>query len=177
MDYIHHYASPLGGITMASDGISLTGLWFDGQRHFPAGPGEGRGETLPVFEQACHWLDIYFSGRAPGFTPPLSLQSTPFRQAVWSILLSIPYGRTATYGEIADRIAGQKGAGRISARAVGRAVGLNPVSIIVPCHRVVGAGGNLTGYAGGLDKKARLLEMEGMDMSAFHFHRRSHLQA
>ncbi len=157
MDCVHHYDSPLGGITMAGRGGALTGLWFDGQKHFAAGLSREYRETdLPVFEEAGRWLDIYFSGEAPGFTPELLLPGTAFRRAVWEQLLTIPWGRTVTYGEIAARL----GLPRGSARAVGGAVGRNPISLIVPCHRVVGADGSLTGYAGGTDRKARLLEIE-----------------
>ncbi|SFE26494.1 methylated-DNA--[protein]-cysteine S-methyltransferase [Succiniclasticum ruminis] len=167
MEYIHHYDSPLGGITMASDGCALTGLWFDGQKYFGNGLGKDvRKENLPVFDQTVQWLDIYFSGRAPGFTPPLNMKTTPFRKEVWEILLTIPFGRTMTYGEIADRIARQNGLSRMSAQAVGGAVGHNVISLIIPCHRIVGTNGSLTGYAGGIDKKAKLLALEQVDMSS-----------
>lgn len=161
MEYTHHYDSPLGGITLASDGEALTGLWFDGQKYFgEALEKEHEQKDLPVFELADKWLDIYFSGKAPDFTPPLSMKATPFRKAVWEILLTIPYGKTMTYGEIADRIAKQKGLPHMSAQAVGGAVGHNAISLIIPCHRVVGTNGSLTGYAGGIDKKRKLLIME-----------------
>lgn len=161
MDCIWHYESPLGGITLGSDGKALTGLWFDVQDRFAVPlPSQAELKTLLVFEEACRWLDTYFSGRDPGFTPELALRGTPFRRAVWEILLTIPFGRTMSYGEIAVLIARQKGFARMSAQAVGGAVGHNPVSIIVPCHRVIGTDGSLTGYAGGLDKKARLLSLE-----------------
>ncbi len=163
MDYIHHYDSPLGGITIASNGNALTGLWFDGQKHF--------GETLdprhtvkplPIFEQVDQWLDIYFNNKIPNFTPPLLMRTTPFRQEVWKILLTIPYGQTMTYGEIANRIAKEHNIQRMSAQAIGNAVGHNSISLIIPCHRVVGSNGNLTGYAGGIDKKRKLLALEGI---------------
>ncbi len=161
MDYTHRYDSPLGGMTMGSDGNALTGLWFDGQRHEAETlPADHTEKDLPVFEETARWLDAYFSGRIPDFTPPLCLRGTAFRRTVWEILLEIPYGRTVTYGDIAGRIARRQGKSRISARAVGGAVAHNPISLIVPCHRVVGSGGSLTGYAGGTDKKERLLEME-----------------
>ncbi len=115
---------------------------------------------MPVFEETKHWLDIYFSGKEPDFTPQIKLQDSKFRLAVWNILKTIPYGQTATYGEIADIIAKQTGVSKISAQAVGGAVGHNPVSIIIPCHRVIGKNGNLTGYAGGLDLKKFLLDNE-----------------
>lgn len=166
MSYIHHYASPLGGITLASEGDSLTGLWFDGQKYFGASlSGEHREKYLPVFRQTEKWLDIYFSGKATGFTPPITMNGTDFRKDVWDILLTIPFGQTMTYGEIAERIAAQKGLSSMSAQAVGGAVGHNPVSLIVPCHRVIGSDGSLTGYAGGIDKKLWLLNMEGVNTS------------
>ena len=161
MIYIYKYHSPLGSITLASDGESLTGLWFDGQKHFPHKLIlESIESEQPIFTQTCNWLDIYFSGNIPDFTPQISLQTTPFRKAVYDILLTIPYGQTMTYGEIANIIAKQKGIERMSAQAVGGAVGHNPISIIIPCHRVVGANGSLTGYAGGIDKKIELLKLE-----------------
>ena len=163
MDYISHYNSPLGGITLASDGEALTGLWFDGQKFFgDTLQPQSREADLPVFQETRRWLDIYFSGRGPGFSPKLCLRGTPFRKAVWEILLTIPFGKTMTYGEIAARIAARMGLGSMSAQAVGGAVGNNPISLIIPCHRVLGAGGSLTGYAGGLDKKIRLLQMENI---------------
>lgn len=166
MDFIYHYISPLGGITLASDGENLTGLWFDGQKYYAANLSSKHEEkALPVFEQAVNWLDIYFGGKVPDFTPPLNMKTTEFRKAVWEILLSIPYGQTMTYGEIAKKIALQKGLKNMSAQAVGGAVGHNPISLIIPCHRVVGTNGSLTGYAGGIGKKVKLLEMEGADLS------------
>lgn len=161
MNFTYRYTSPLGGITLAGNGGSLTGLWFDGQNYFPHKLiSESAEVELPIFTQTCNWLDIYFSGRIPDFIPPISLNTTPFRKAVYDILLTIPYGHTMTYGEIANIIAKQNGVERMSAQAVGGAVGHNPVSIIIPCHRVVGADGSLTGYAGGLDKKIELLKLE-----------------
>lgn len=168
MTYIYKYSSPLGSITLSSDGGAVTGLWFDGQKYFAAGLPERREEKeLPVFEQAKRWLDVYFQGKEPDFTPPLRMETTPFRKAVWEIMLSIPYGQTMTYGEIAHAVAKQKGLARMSAQAVGGAVGHNAISLIVPCHRVVGTNGSLTGYAGGIDKKVKLLTLEGADMSKF----------
>lgn len=159
MDYTWHYDSPLGGITLASDGDALVGLWFDGQKHFAGGlDPEHEERRLPVFDDACRWLDAYFSGRAPDFTPKLKLRTTAFRRKVWEILLTIPYGKTMTYGEIAAKLGGSPRL--VSARAVGGAVGHNPISLIIPCHRVLGSGGTLTGYAAGLDRKERLLRME-----------------
>lgn len=168
MDYIHHYDSPLGSITMASDGNALVGLWFDGQKYYADSLNNDYEEkALSLFEQTDQWLDIYFSGSAPGFTPPLTMRTTPFRKAVWNIMLTIPFGQTMTYGEIADRIAKQKGLSQMSAQAVGGAVGHNSISLIIPCHRVVGTDGSLTGYAGGIEKKMKLLSLEQADMSSF----------
>ena len=165
MEYIHHYESPLGAITLASDGEALIGLWFDGQKYFAdCLDAEYEEKMLPIFEQADKWLDIYFSGKEPDFTPPLTMKTTEFRKAVWDIMHSIPYGKTMTYGEIADRIAKQRGLQKMSAQAVGGAVGHNSISLIIPCHRVVGTNGSLTGYAGGVGKKVKLLELEGVDM-------------
>ena len=161
MDFTHRFNSPLGGITMASDGEALTGLWFDGQKYFAASlEKEHEERMLPVFELADKWLDLYFSGSEPGFLPPLLMRATEFRKTVWEILLSIPYGKTMTYGEIADRIAAGRGLSRMSAQAVGGAIAHNAISLMIPCHRVVGMDGSLTGYAGGLEKKIWLLEME-----------------
>ena len=161
MDYYWQYDSPLGGLTMASDGQSLVGLSFDRQGpDIVASDGQREMRRLPVFDETCRWLDVYFDGREPDFTPPLALHATPFRQAVWEILLTIPFGKTMTYGEIASRIARQQGLQRMSAQAVGGAVGHNPFAIIVPCHRVLGADGSLTGYASGLEKKQWLLRHE-----------------
>ena len=161
MQYIRHYESPLGGITLAGREDALTGLWFDGQRFFacPDGPvwPEGRDGALDL---AVRWLDSYFAGRRPDFTPPLAFDTTPFRQTVYQVLLGIPYGATMTYGEVAAALGPRPGAATASARAVGGAVARNPISLIVPCHRVVGANGALTGYAGGLERKAWLLGFE-----------------
>lgn len=168
MQYIYSYQSPLGGITMASNGNALTGLWFDGQKYFAEGLAEtAAAKTLPVFDETVRWLDIYFGGHRPDFTPLLNLEGTAFRKEVWQLLLQIPYGKTTTYGELAAQLAAHNGLKRMSAQAVGGAVGHNPISIIVPCHRVVGTGGSLTGYAGGLDKKLALLKLEGIDTSCF----------
>ena len=163
MDYNWHYASPLGGITLASDGEALTGLWFDGQIYFAdTMSDDSKKEELPIFVQTCHWLDSYFSGKEPNFTPRLKMNTTPFRKAVWEILLTIPFGKTMTYGDIAKLIAQKRGIAQMSAQAIGGAVGHNSIALIIPCHRVVGSKGNLTGYAGGLDKKVKLLRLEGV---------------
>ena len=169
MDHVYNYISPLGGITLASNGEALTSLWFDGQKYFPHNlAAESTEAELPVFTQTVNWLDAYFSGKEPDFMPPISLHTTPFRKAVYDILLTIPYGHTMTFGEIANNIATRKGIERMSAQAVGGAVGHNPIAIIIPCHRVVGADGSLTGYAGGLDRKIKLLESEGIIISDQH---------
>ena len=161
MHYLRRYDSPLGGITLASDGEALTGLWFEGQRHFAASLDPAHEEkALPVFEQTERWLALYFSGREPGFTPPLRPRGTGFRRAVWELLVQIPYGRTASYSQLAAALETCTGK-RVSARAVGGAVGRNPISLVIPCHRVLGADGALTGYAGGLERKRLLLELEG----------------
>ncbi len=180
MDYTSRYKSPLGGMTMACDETGITGLWFDGQKYFGSGflkeadpenreeksAETGKEQKKPlVLIQAEKWLDLYFAGCRPDFTPPLHLSGSDFRLAVWKLLLEIPYGQTTTYKEIACRIAEQNGGKYMSAQAVGGAVGHNPVSIIVPCHRVLGTDGSLTGYAGGIEKKRRLLELEGITFS------------
>ncbi|MBR1423078.1 MAG: methylated-DNA--[Ruminococcus sp.] len=161
MTYKYSYSSPLGGITIASDGNALIGLWFDGQKYFgDTLKSEAIECDLPIFRLAVKWLDVYFSGTEPDYVPPIRLSTTPFREAVSNIMRSIPYGYTMTYGEIADIIAKQRGIKRMSAQAVGGAVSHNPISIIIPCHRVIGSDGGITGYAGGIDKKIRLLELE-----------------
>ncbi len=168
MHFVGHYDSPLGGILLASDGKSLTGLWFDGQKYFADTLDREREEReLPVFEKARYWLDLYFQGVCPEFTPPLKLEGSPFRLAVWEILQKIPYGQVMTYGEIARLLALKTGKPSMSAQAVGGAVGHNPISVIIPCHRVVGSNGSLTGYAGGIEKKVQLLTLEKVDMKSF----------
>ncbi len=167
MQYISHYNSPLGDILLAADDAGLTGLWFEGQRYFALHLGREHEEReLPVFSLAARWLDVYFSGNNPDFAVPLHLTGSDFHREVCEIMLSIPYGKTMTYGEIAGIIASRRGIGRMAPRAVGGAVGHNEISIIVPCHRVIGANGNLTGYGGGIERKIRLLELEGVDVSA-----------
>lgn len=164
MTFIRHYDSPLGGILLAADETGLTGLWFEGQRYFAAGlPAERMERNTPVLSEAERWLDAYFSGIKPDFTPPLHSAGTAFRQSVWTLLLQIPYGQTVTYGRLAARLAAERGIPRISAQAVGGAVGHNRISLIIPCHRVVDTRGGLTGYAGGLDRKAWLLDWERGD--------------
>ncbi len=168
MTYTQHYDSPLGGILLAADDVGLTGLWFDGQKYFARGLSNERIEQeTSVLAEAKRWLDIYFTGKEPDFTPPLHPIGSAFRRSVWEILLQIPYGQTTTYGEIARQLAKKQGLDRMSAQAVGGAVGHNEISIIIPCHRVVGADGSLTGYAGGIGKKEKLLELERADMRRF----------
>lgn len=151
---------------LGSDGESLTGLWFYEQRYFADTlEAEHEKKELLVFKETKKWLDIYFGGKAPDFVPPLHMICSDFRKAVWEIMLMIPYGHTMTYGEISEMIAKQRGMKQMSAQAVGGAVGHNSISLIIPCHRVVGTNGSLTGYAGGIDKKIWLLEHEGVDMT------------
>ncbi len=161
MIYIQQYQSPLGPIIIAADGKAITGLWFEGQKYFGATlPDETEEKELPVFARTREWLDEYFQGKEPGFIPPLHPKGSPFQREVWDMLLSIPYGQTITYGEIAGIIAHKKVLSSMSAQAVGGAVGHNPISLLIPCHRVVGRKGKLTGYAGGIDKKEKLLALE-----------------
>jgi len=161
MVHIYNYQSPLGDITLAGNERALTGLWFEGQKYFGSTLPEGSepGE-LPVFLQTKRWLDLYFAGEIPDFMPPLEPQGSPFRKKVWEIMLGIAYGQTMTYGDIARRMADWLGVPTMSAQAVGGAVAHNPISILIPCHRVVGTGGSLTGYAGGIEKKIALLKLE-----------------
>ncbi len=163
-----NYSSPLGEILLAADEIGLTGLWFHGQKYFAADLAEeNTEETTPILARAKEWLDIYFSGNEPNFTPPLHPIGSDFRREVWDILLKIPYGKTVTYGDIAQELAKKKGIAKMSAQAVGGAVGHNEILMIIPCHRVVGSNGSLTGYAGGIDRKVSLLTLEKADMSGF----------
>ena len=159
--YTSVYSSELGDILLAADEIGLTGLWFFGQSYFADTlPTEQIAQETPILTQAREWLDEYFSGKEPDFTPTRHPIGSPFRQAVWKLLLQIPYGQTTTYGEIARQLEKLQNRPHMSAQAVGGAVGHNGISIIIPCHRVVGTKGSLTGYAGGLDKKMALLELE-----------------
>ena len=165
---ICQYESPLGDILLAADEIGLTGLWFDGEKYFAGNlPAAHTERETPLLKDVRRWLDIYFTGREPDFLPPLHPTGSAFRQSVWELLLQIPYGQTTTYGEIARQLAAKQGLARMSAQAVGGAVGHNEISIIIPCHRVVGTNGSLTGYAGGIDKKAKLLALEHTDMRRF----------
>ena len=161
MEYTITYRSPLGEILLASDGEAVTGLWFEGQRYFARTLESDEGDrALPAFDRAECWLAAYFGGEDPGEAPALNPRGSDFQRAVWALLVEIPRGQTATYGRIAARLAARTGAA-VSARAVGGAVARNPISIFIPCHRVVGADGSLTGYAGGVDRKRRLLRLEG----------------
>lgn len=174
MEYTSHYDSPLGGITLGSDGENLIGLWFDDQKYFAdALDRQHQIKELPIFAETKRWLDIYFGGKAPDFTPPLLMKCSDFRKAVWEIMLQIPYGQTMTYGEIAAKVAKERGLEKMSAQAVGGAVGHNSISLIIPCHRVVGTSGSLTGYAGGIEKKVRLLTLEKANMDEFYVPKRS----
>ena len=158
--------SMIGTLTLASDGERISHCWFEHDRNWDADAAKTyvRKDDLPVFDIACHWLRRYFAGERPDSSElPLGLSGTPFRMAVWGQLLRIPYGQTVTYGELAERVESQTGR-RTSARAVGGAVRHNPICVIVPCHRVVGSGGSLTGFAGGIEVKARLLAAEGVKM-------------
>jgi methylated-DNA-[protein]-cysteine S-methyltransferase len=180
------YQSPAGDLTLASDGGNLVGLWLEGQKYhggaiarqmaakggMPAKNGvlaknEKTQNAPPVLDAARRWLDRYFAGEKPAAAelPLAPVGAGEFRQSVWKILCGIPYGKTTTYGEIAKKLAVKMGRKTMSAQAVGGAVGHNPISIIIPCHRVVGAGGSLTGYAGGITIKKKLLELEGIDLS------------
>lgn len=196
MFYIAHYNSPLGRMTMASDGDKLIGLWFDGQKNFGgslraeasaqvnSGASGGESETdfdltfipvnrLPAFRETERWLNTYFDGKNPDFIPDIRLIGTAFQKMVWSALITIPYGETKSYSQLASLIALRRKIGiganadsaRTSPRAVGMAVGRNPISIIIPCHRIVGADGSLTGYAGGIDRKISLLALERVSLS------------
>ena len=179
---IDYYECPLGKITLAAHEKALVGLWFNGQKYFGQMPNISsisalselpqkemahKPSKLPVLQKTKQWLDLYFSGKVPDFTPPLSMDATSFRRSVWEIMLAIPYGQTITYQDIAKQMAEKLGRKSMSAQAVGNAVAHNPCSLIIPCHRVVGSNGSLTGYAGGIDKKIKLLTLEHVDLSAF----------
>lgn len=174
--YKTDYASPIGNIMLASDGKNIIGAWIDGQKYFAQSIKSELIETddLEIFELTKNWLDRYFAGEQPDISElPLAPQGNDFRQEVWEILKSIPYGEVITYGDIAKQIARRHGKQKMSAQAVGGAVGHNPISVIIPCHRVVGAGGNLTGYAGGINLKIKLLQHEGVDTSEFFVPKKS----
>ena len=169
MNYISHYSSPLGPMTLTSDGEALTGAWFDERNRFAALANDTVEQELPIFTETRRWLDVYFSGREPEFMPAISFgEAGAFRRAVGELLRAIPYGETVTYGALAKQLANP----RMSAQAVGGAVGRNPISIIVPCHRVVGANGSLTGFGGGIQRKLALLKFEGIDTAKFSIPKR-----
>ncbi|MDR3315656.1 MAG: methylated-DNA--[protein]-cysteine S-methyltransferase [Coriobacteriales bacterium] len=162
--YTRSIATPLGSITASASDTALVGIWFDGQKYFPADkPAWLSAPDHPLLNAAQDWLDAYFKGENKPIDFPLDPQGgSTFRRRVWDILRAIPHGTTTTYGAIAAQIARETGVKKVSAQAVGGAVGHNPISILIPCHRVVGSTGSLTGYAGGLDKKAALLKLEGI---------------
>jgi len=167
MYYLSHYSSPVGFLSLVATDDSLVGLWIEGQKYFKStltsSPIEQ--ENLPILSMTKLWLDRYFAGEKPSISElSLSPSGSEFRQMVWKILCSIPYGQVMTYGEVAKEAAVLMKKDKMSAQAVGGAVGHNPISIIIPCHRVIGTNGKLTGYAGGIDKKQKLLELEGVDL-------------
>ena len=170
MFYKTDYNAPIGRMMIVSDDTRIVGVWLEGQKYFGGVIGEDllRQDDLPVLQEAKSWLDRYFAGNKPQISElPLAPRGNAFRQAVWRILCAIPYGEVVTYGDIAKEIARQRGIKTMSAQAIGGAVGHNPISVIIPCHRVVGVNGNLTGYAGGLEVKIKLLTHEGVDMEKF----------
>jgi len=165
--FIEVIPSPIGDVTLGSDGKHLTGLWLDTQKYFMANVVDAANleekNDLPIFQETRKWLEVYFQGKDPGVIPAVKPQGSEFREKIWHYLTEIPYGKLATYGELAQRIAAERGMAKMSSRAVGGAVGHNPISIIIPCHRVVGSNGNLTGYGGGIERKIQLLKLEGID--------------
>ncbi|MDR0409946.1 MAG: methylated-DNA--[protein]-cysteine S-methyltransferase [Spirochaetaceae bacterium] len=165
MEYVHNIESPLGTLAMASDGENISGLWIEGQKYFKKTLEKDTLEQkLPVFESVRKWLDIYFSGREPDFLPPLMPKGSQFQKMIWDELVKIPYGKTISYGELAEQYKFENEGKHTSARAVGGVVGRNPISILIPCHRVIGKNGSLTGYAGGICKKQQLLRLEGVKL-------------
>lgn len=171
MYYKTHYHSPIGELVIVSDENSIVGLWIEGQKYFFDVLKEKKvsSNQIDILKKAKEWLDRYFDLKEPDINElPLSPIGGEFRQKVWKILCEIPYGEIMTYGEIAKRIAKEMNKKSMSAQAIGNAVGHNPISIIIPCHRVVGSNGNLTGYAGGIDKKIQLLELENVEMKQFY---------
>ena len=169
MQYKMNYSSPVGELTITTDGTHITGLWFANQPNYESKlKDKVVAQEQPIFQQVRSWLDRYFQGNNPTIDFPLKPTGTAFREQVWEILTTIPAGQTMTYGEIANKIANLNGKDKMSAQAVGGAVGSNPISILIPCHRVVGADGSLTGYGGGIDKKIKLLEIETVEMAALY---------
>lgn len=162
MHYTSIYQSPVGEILLAADEFGVVGIWFKGEKYYAyCLDKENKPKETRIIIELKRWLDIYFDGREPDFTPPLHMIGTPFQIEVWNILRKIPYGKTTTYSEIAKKIAQNRGIERMSAQAVGTAVGKNSINLIVPCHRVVGTNNSLAGYAGGIDKKIKFLKLEG----------------
>lgn len=166
MEYNFEYKSPIGSIIITSDETEITGLIFKGESETEVLSDKKYKETSAI-KEAKRWLDIYFSGKNPGYIPAINPKGAEFQKLVWKLLLEIPYGKTTRYGEIAGKIAEIKNVSRMSAQAVGGAVGKNPIAIIIPCHRVVGKKGKLTGYRYGMDKKISLLALEGANMVKF----------
>ena len=161
MYYKNYYQSPIGKIFLIAEDNFLIGLYFEAQKYFPQEIFDQiEKKNLEIFDVTKKWLDIYFNGYEPDFLPPLKMLGTDFQIEVWKLLLKIPYGKITTYGELSKVIAYQRNLQRFSAQAIGGAVGKNKISIIIPCHRVIGSDGSLTGYAGGIDKKSRLLNLE-----------------
>lgn len=172
MYYFATYTSPIGVLTLACDpgGKHLVGLWNEGQKHYGASIPEAMEENdcMPVFDTAKQWLDQYFAGKNPSLSAlPMAPIGSAFRREIWQILCEIPYGQVMTYLTISKQIAKKRGKESMSSQAVGGAIAHNPISIMIPCHRVVGSNGSLTGYAGGIQKKIKLLELEGVDLSPF----------
>lgn len=166
-NFLNEYLSPLGIIKLESDGEYLTGLWFDKSKDSNKHMVNNEYKNLSIFDETKKWLDIYFSGFSPGFTPKYKVKTTEFQKSVYEIMLKIPYGKTITYNEIAKEIANARGIKKMSAQAIGHAVGTNQICIIIPCHRVMGTKNNITGYGGGILNKIKLLELEGIDTSSF----------
>ena len=167
MKYRSKYLSPIGKILLTADNAGLTGLWFETGKPFgPKTSPEYVAAEIPLFIEVKRWLDLYFSGQEPNFMPQMHVEGSPFQKIVWEMLQRIPYGTTVTYGALAEEAAGRLGRKKISARAIGGAVGRNKIAILIPCHRVVGSRGCLTGYSGGLDKKIYLLTLEGADIKS-----------
>lgn len=170
MYYVTKHPSPLGLLTLSCDeDENLVGLWMEGQKYFQSIPEQPQEQdSLPIFARTKDWLTRYFAGERPEITQlPLAPIGGAFRQEVWKLLCEIPYGETTTYGALARKIAQKQGRAAMSSQAIGGAVGHNPISIIIPCHRVVGSNGSLTGYAGGIEKKVRLLDHEGVDLRRY----------
>ena len=175
MIYKYKYQTPNGfsNILMNSDGEYLTGLWFEDSRNMVKHEVNCEEKNLPIFKETTRWLDIYFTGKEPGFKPKYKINNlTTFRKEVIDIMNTIPFGETLTYNDIAKIIAKSRGIKRMSSQAVGGAVGWNPICIIIPCHRVVGTNGSLTGYGGGINNKVALLTLEKNDMSKFFIPKR-----